>query len=313
MFEVLALLMNKNQRERFEKGREVDLGYELDGGRFRINICQGRSEPRIICRYIPEEIPSFEQLFLPPVIEQLALSPRGLILVTGATGSGKSTTLASMIDFISRHRSCHIITIEDPIEFSFKDRKSIVTQREIGQDSESFLTALKYSLRQDPDVILVGEIRDEETLSMSMRAAATGHLVLSTLHTIDAKETINRILGMISNPGMQNQVRTVLAMQLVAIISQRLLARLDHAGRIPALEILTHNRRVQEIIADPERTHQLKEVMQESAQEGMQTFDQCLMEHYRRGLISKEEALSNCSNVRDFQLRLDGIVRMKGA
>lgn len=301
--------MNEKQITRYEDGSEVDLGYPLaEGGRFRINICQGQSEPRMICRHIPEEIPSLKSLNLPPILEKIALSPRGLVLVTGATGSGKSTTLAGMIDLISRSRSCHIVTIEDPIEFSFKDRKSIVTQREVGQDTSGFQQALKYSLRQDPDVILVGEMRDEETMLMAITAAATGHLVLTTLHTIDAKETINRILSTISNPAMQQQVRLQLATQLVAIISQRLLVTKDGKGRVAAMEILLHNHRVQELLSDPKKTYSLKDVMEQSRSIGMQSFDQSLMDLYKQGRITKEEAIANCSNPRDFQLRLQGIM-----
>ncbi|MFM8270093.1 MAG: type IV pilus twitching motility protein PilT, partial [Pseudomonadota bacterium] len=189
-------LMNSRQKERFENGEEVDLGYEsTTAGRYRINICQQRSNTRLVCRHISAKIKNFEELHLPAVMEELASLHRGLILVTGTTGSGKSTTLAAIIDSIARNRSCHIITIEDPIEFNFKDRKSIITQREVGLDTGGFTKALKYALRQDPDVILIGEMRDEETIRMALAAAETGHLVLSTLHTVDAVETINRILS----------------------------------------------------------------------------------------------------------------------
>lgn len=301
-------LMNQRQRERYESGEEVDLGYELSGGgRFRINLCQQRSNPRIVARYIPEAIKSIRDLGLPTVLEQLALSHRGLILVTGATGSGKSTSLAGMIDFIARSRSCHILTIEDPIEFAFKDRKSIVTQREIGLDSRSFATALKYALRQDPDVILVGEMRDEETIMMALNAAETGHLVLSTLHTTDAAETINRIMGSVS-VGTQSSVRSQLASTLVAIISQRLVRKKDGSGRIAAVEILVNSVRVKEMILNAERTSELARVLEEGEGIGMQSFDQSLMQLYQKGLITKEEALLNSTNSRDFQLRLSGIV-----
>ncbi|MCB0416710.1 MAG: PilT/PilU family type 4a pilus ATPase [Bdellovibrionaceae bacterium] len=301
-------LMNPRMTEKYDEGREVDLSYELPGaGRFRINICQQRSRPRIVIRYIPEAIPTLDQLSVPTTVEKLAMSSRGLILVTGATGSGKSTTLAAVMDVITRKRSCHIVTIEDPIEFMFKDRKSIVTQREVGIDTPDFGTALKYALRQDPDVILVGEMRDEETILMALSAAETGHLVLSTLHTVDATETVNRILGSVS-PGIQNQIRSQLASVLVGVVSQRLLRRKDNQGRIPAVEILVSNRRVQEIISDANRTKSLREVMEESTNLGMQTFDQSLMGLYKKGLISKEEALAHCSNRRDFQLRLEGVL-----
>lgn len=302
-------LMNDRQVERYENGEEVDLGYEVSGvGRFRINICQQRSNPRLVCRHIPDVIPSFEELCLPPIVSELVtVNKRGLILVTGATGSGKSTTLATMIDQIARTRSCHIVTIEDPIEFVFKDRKSIVTQREVGLDTHNFVKALKYALRQDPNVILVGEMRDQETITMALNAAETGHLVLSTLHTVDATETINRVLGSVSE-GLQGAVRAQLASVLVAVISQRLLRRKDGQGRIVACEILLMNARVRDMVQDPKRTQDLLKAIEESNSEGMQSFDQSLMTLFQKDLISKEEALHNCSNIRDFQLRLGGIV-----
>lgn len=301
-------LLGPHQRERYEAGDEVDLGYELQGrGRFRINLCQQRGNPRMVCRHIPDHIRGFDELHLPPVVQELTQFHRGLILVTGATGSGKSTTLAAMIDHIARTRSCHIVTIEDPIEFSFKDRKSIVTQREVGIDTKSFSTALKYSLRQDPDVILVGEMRDEETIMMALSAAETGHLVLSTLHTVDASETVNRILGVVESQ-MAMQVRTQLASVLVGVISQRLLKRKDGKGRITAVEILISNQRVKDMIQDPHRTGDICKAIEESQNIGMQTFDQSIMKLYKDGLISREEALYNCRNIQDFQMRLDGVV-----
>jgi twitching motility protein PilT len=223
-----------------------------------------------------------------------------MILVTGATGSGKSTTLAAIIDYIARSRSCHIVTIEDPIEFVFKDRKSIVTQREVGMDTQNFVQALKYALRQDPDVLLVGEMRDEETIMMALNAAETGHLVLSTLHTVDAAETINRVLGSVS-AGMQAAVRSQLGSVLVGVVSQRLLRRKDNKGRIAAVEILISNQRVKDMISDPARTTDLARVIEESNSVGMQTFDQSLMSLFQLGLISKEEAMNSCSNLRDLK------------
>jgi len=301
-------LMNPRQREKFEKGEEVDLGFEVpDGGRFRINVCQQRSNTRMVCRHIPGEIKNFEELNLPPVVEELASLQRGLLLITGTTGSGKSTTLAAIIDHIARNRSCHIITIEDPIEFSFKDRKSIITQREVGLDTGGFTQALKYALRQDPDVILVGEMRDEETIRMALSAAETGHLVLSTLHTMDATETINRILGSVS-PHVQEQTRYQLAATLNGVVSQRLLKRKDGEGRIPAVEVLVTNFRVKEMIVDPTRTSDLMRAIEDGKHIGMQTFDQSLMDLYQKGWISEEEALLHCSNIQDFQLRLQGVV-----
>ncbi|NBX76255.1 MAG: PilT/PilU family type 4a pilus ATPase [Proteobacteria bacterium] len=301
-------LMSPRQLEKFENGEEVDLGYESgEAGRYRINICYQRSNTRLVCRHIPAHIKTFEELNLPSVIEELASLPRGLILITGTTGSGKSTTLAAIIDYIAKNRSCHIITIEDPIEFSFKDRKSIVTQREVGLDTGGFTKALKYALRQDPDVILIGEMRDEETMRMALSAAETGHLVLSTLHTLDAVETINRIVGSVDG-SLQEQMRHQLSATLNGVISQRLIRKKDGKGRIPALEILISNLRVKEMILDPSLTQDLRRAIEDGKHIGMQTFDQSLMDHYQKGLITEEEALLHCSNVQDFQLRLGGVV-----
>jgi twitching motility protein PilT len=301
-------LMNERQKARYEAGEEVDLAHEILGmGRFRINICQQRSFPRFVCRLIPDQIKTFSELGLPPVVEDLALSGRGLVLVTGATGSGKSSTIAAMIDHIARNTSSHIVTLEDPIEYSFKDRKSIITQREVGIDTKNFAQALKYALRQDPDVILVGEMRDEETILMALTAAETGHLVLSTLHTSDAVETVNRIVGSVSS-GYQEQTRSQLAAVLVGVVTQRLVSRADGQGRVPALEILLANHRAKDMILDPKRTSDLHRVILESSNLGMQTFDENLMSLFQQGVITKEEALKNCSNLQDFQLRLEGIV-----
>lgn len=301
-------LLNNRQKEAYEAGEEIDLGFELQsGGRFRINICQQRGLPRLVCRYIPDRILTIDELGLPPAVKQLALSARGLLLVTGATGSGKSTTLAAIIDHIARTQSCHIVTIEDPIEFIFKDRRSVVTQREIGIDTRTFPKALKYALRQDPDVILVGEMRDEETIEMAINGAETGHLVLSTLHTNDASETINRVIG--SMPSKSNAaVRAQLASTLIGVISQRLIPRADKKGRIAAHEIMVCNARVRDMIIDPERTISIRNAIEESENIGMCSFDQSLMRLYRQKLISEQEALANCTNVRDFQMRLQGVV-----
>ncbi len=305
---LIQQLLTATQLQRYQNGEEVDLGYELPGvSRFRINLCLQRGNPRLVCRMIPDQIQTLEELGLPPFIKELTSHQRGMILVTGSTGSGKSTTLAGMIQEISTQQSCHIVTLEDPIEFVFKDRKSIITQREIGLDTLNFPKALKYAMRQDPDVILVGEMRDEETILMAMAAAETGHLVLSTLHTVDASETVNRILGVVS-PGMQNQARLQLAAVLVAVVSQRLIPRADGSGRVAAIEILLNNERVKEMILDPSRTSDLHKVIEESTAYGMCSFDQSLMELCQKGIITKEEAMNHCTNLRDFQLKLDGIV-----
>lgn len=301
-------LMNSRQAQRYENGEEVDLGFEVNGkARFRINICQQRGHPRMVCRHIPDVIRTIDDLGMPAAVRDLTQQKRGLILVTGATGSGKSTTLAAIIDELARSRSCHIITIEDPIEFIFKDRRSIITQREVGLDTPNFVQALKYALRQDPDVLLVGEMRDQETIHMALTAAETGHLVLSTLHTVDATETINRILSSV-DPATQASVRSQLSSVLMGVISQRLIRARDGKSRIAAVEVLLSNARVRDMIADPQRTIDLRRAIEESGNSGMQSFDQCLMSHFKKGLITKEEALLHCSNVRDFQMRLEGVV-----
>ncbi len=301
-------LTNSRQREIYERGEEVDFAYEVPGGgRFRINLCQQRGRARMVCRHIPDVIRTLEELSLPVAVTNLVSAKRGLLLFTGATGSGKSTTLAAVIDHIARTRSCHIVTIEDPIEFTFKDRRSIVTQREVGMDTHSFTRALKYALRQDPDVILVGEIRDEETIRMALTAAETGHLVLSTLHTNDATETINRILATLGGDEQQS-ARMQLAAVLVGVVSQRLVPRLDKKGRVAAVEILINNARVRDLILDPARTADIRRVLDESTDMGMQSFDKSLIELFLAGHISEKEALSQCSNPRDFKLRLQGVV-----
>lgn len=302
-----STLMTGRQKDAYQRGEEVDLGYEIPGGgRYRINLCQQRGRPRMVCRYIPDTIRSLEDLELPQAVHSLLTSKRGLLLVTGATGSGKSTTLAAMIDHIARTRSCHIITIEDPIEFAFKDRRSIVTQREVGMDTHSFNTALKYALRQDPDVILVGEMRDPETIHMALTAAETGHLVLSTLHTNDATETINRILASVEGD-TQSTVRMQLASVLIGVISQRLIQRLDKKGRVAAVEILVNNTRIGDLILDPARTAEIRDVLDDSPDLGMQSFDKSLIDHCKNGIISQEEAIAQCTNPRDFKLRLGGV------
>lgn len=300
-------LMNEKQKLLFENGAEVDLGYDCLGVRFRIHICWQKSLPRIICRYIPEKVPTLEELMLPLSLMQFTELQRGLVLVTGATGSGKTTTLASLVDAIARSRSCHIVTLEDPIEFVLKDRKSIITQREIGHDTSSFSNALKYVLRQDPDVIFIGELRDEESILMALNAAETGHLVLSSLHTNDASEAVYRMLGNVSN-GYQETVRQQLANVLMGVVSQRLIPRADGKGRIAATEIFIQNARTRDIIRDKERTSELRVVLEEGFP-GMRTFDQSLLELYEKGIITKQEALVNCTNFQDFTLRLNGVTQ----
>ncbi len=301
-------IMNAVQKARFEEHREVDLAYGIPGlGRFRVNVFQQRGSLGIVFRVIPFSVKTIEHLHLPKVIESIAMEQRGLILVTGTTGSGKSTTLAAMIDYINTNRTCHIMTIEDPIEFLLRDRRSIVNQREVGVDTMNFASALRAALRQDPDVILVGEMRDFETIETAITAAETGHLVMSTLHTLDATETINRIISVFP-PYQQKQVRLQLASILRAVISQRLVPRADGKGRVPALEVLVTTARVRELISDKDRTKEIPDAIAKGyTTYGMQTFDQSLMQLVKSGLVTYEEALKHVSNPDDFALRIRGI------
>jgi twitching motility protein PilT len=300
--------MNPVQKGRFEKHHEADLAYGIAGlGRFRVNVFQQRGTTGIVFRVIPFAVKTFDQLHLPKVIEGVAMEQRGLVLVTGTTGSGKSTTLASMIDHINSNRTCHIVTIEDPIEFLLRDRRSIVNQREIGVDTNDFASALRAALRQDPDVVLVGEMRDFETIETAITAAETGHLVMSTLHTLDAVETINRIISVFP-PYQQKQVRLQLSSILKAVISQRLVTRADGKGRVPALEVLISTARVRECIADKDRTKELHDAIAKGfTSYGMQTFDQSLMQLVKSDLVTYDEALKHVSNADDFALRFRGI------
>ncbi len=301
-------IMDAAQKQRFEETREVDLAYGIAGlGRFRVNCFQQRGSLGIVFRVIPFGVKTLEQLYLPKIVSSIAMENRGLVLVTGTTGSGKSTTLAAMIEHINANRTCHIMTIEDPIEFLIRDRRSIINQREIGVDTLSFASALRAALRQDPDVILVGEMRDFETIETAITAAETGHLVMSTLHTLDATETINRIISVFP-PYQQKQVRLQLSAILKAVISQRLVPRADGKGRVPALEVLVSTARTRECIADKDRTKELHDAISKGfTTYGMQSFDQSLMSLVKRELISYEEALNHVSNPDDFALRFRGI------
>ena len=301
-------IMNDLQKERFEKAGEVDLAYGVPGlGRFRVNAFTQRGSVSLVFRAIPFDIKGLEDLLLPPVIKKMAMANRGLILVTGATGSGKSTTLAAIIDYINANRKSHIVTIEDPIEFLHRDKKSIINQREVGSDTEGFQPAMKSALRQDPDVILVGEMRDHETIETALTAAETGHLVLSTLHTIDATETVNRIISVFP-PYQQRQMRIQLAAVLRGVISMRLVPRLDGKGRVPAVEVMIASARVRQMIDDKELTKQLPEAIQQGYESyGMQTFDQSLMGLLKQKFISFDEALRQCSNPDDFKLKVSGV------
>ena len=301
-------IMNDFQKEKFKGTNEIDLAYGVPGlGRFRVNVFQQRGTMGAVLRVIPVKVMSITELILPKILERIALEERGLVLVTGTTGSGKSTTLAAMIDHINANETNHIMTIEDPIEFLIRDKRSIVNQREVGVDTVSFSQALKSALRQDPDVILVGEMRDLETIETALTAAETGHLVMSTLHTLDATETINRIISAFP-PFQQKQVRLQLAAVLKAVISQRLVPRADGKGRVAAVEILKTTARVRELIEDKDRTKEISDAISQGHQTyGMQTFDQSLMSHVRRGLIGYQEALRQASNPDDFALRYSGI------
>ena len=301
-------VMTPGQGEIFKKKNDIDLAYSVPGlGRFRCNIFIQRGTIGIVFRVIPMRIPTIEELLLPEVIKKISMERRGLILVTGTTGSGKSTTLAAMIDLINTMRTEHIMTIEDPIEYLHRDKKSIVNQREIGSDTESFSKALRQALRQDPDVILVGEMRDFETIQTALVAAETGHLVLSTLHTIDAPETINRIISVFP-PYQHKQVRMQLSSVLKSIISMRLMPRADGKGRVPAVEVLVATATIKDCILDPDKTRLITDVVAQGAiHYGMQTFDQSLFSLFKSGLITYEEALRGATNPDDFALKVKGI------
>ncbi|MFY0524689.1 type IV pilus twitching motility protein PilT [Archangium gephyra] len=301
-------IMNEFQKEKFKQSNEVDLAYGVPGlGRFRVNVFQQRGTIGAVMRVIPTKVMAIKELMLPPILEKICLDERGLILVTGTTGSGKSTTLAAMIDHINATETNHIMTIEDPIEFLIRDKRSIVNQREVGVDTMSFAQALKSALRQDPDVILVGEMRDHETIETALAAAETGHLVMSTLHTLDATETINRIVSAFP-PYQQKQVRIQLASVLKAVVSQRLIPRADGKGRVAAVEVLRCTARVKELIEDKDRTKEIADAISQGFDTyGMQTFDQSLMSLVKQGLVTYEEAHRQATNPDDFALRFSGI------
>src|SRR5215218_8401996 len=296
------MLNDPNKLAEFEAENEVDFSYALEGlARFRVNAFRQKGFVSLVLRAIPVNIKSIEELSLPPVIRQLAEEERGIVLLTGTTGSGKSTTLAAMLDHMNRTMHKHIVTIEDPIEFLHRDRNSIINQREVGMDTTSFSRALRRVLRQDPDVILVGEMRDEETVATALSAAETGHLVLSTLHTVDAPETINRIIDFFP-PHQGQQVRAMLAGTLKAVISQRLVRTTDGAGRVASCEILRMTGRVRDMIMNPEETGRLTDAIAEGSYYGMQTFDQALLGHVQSGRVSMEEAIKAATSPHDFKL-----------
>jgi len=308
MAAILDVLLDEHHRERFRSRMQVDLAYQTtESTRFRVNVFLQRGEPSVAMRAIPARIRSVEELHLPAIVNKLALENRGLILVTGTTGSGKSTTLAAMVGHINENCSNHIITIEDPIEYTHEDMRSIISQRELGYDVTTFADGLKAALRQDPDVILVGEMRDLETIETAILAAETGHLVLSTLHTLDATETITRIVSNFPEH-QREQIRLILANIIRGILSQRLMPRADGQGMVPAVEVMTVTARIRECIAVKEKTREIRDAIAVGhSSYGMQTFDQSLMALYRRGLITYEEALAQSSNPDDFALKVRGV------
>lgn len=301
-------MMSTQQKEKFKQFLEIDIAYSVPGlGRFRCNIFQQRGSVGLVLRLIPARILNIRELLLPPVLERICDEERGLILVTGTTGSGKSTSLAAMVDYINSRRNCHIVTIEDPIEFLHRDKKSIVNQREVEVDTRNFAVAMRAALRQDPDVILVGEMRDFETIETALHAAETGHLVFSTLHTLDATETVNRIISVFP-PHQQKQIRIQLMTVIKAVVSQRLLPRADGLGRVPAVEVLISTPYIKDCIEQKEKTKLIRDaIAQGTSQYGMQTFDQSLYMLYKSGLITLEEAIRSASNPDELKLRVQGI------
>ncbi|MCB1052698.1 MAG: type IV pilus twitching motility protein PilT [Acidobacteria bacterium] len=301
-------ILNGRQKQKFKENHEIDVAYSVPGlGRFRCNIFQQRNTVGMVLRVIPVRILTVRELMLPSTIEDICMEQRGMVLCTGTTGSGKSTTLAAMIDHINSRRTEHIITIEDPIEFLHRDKKSIVNQREVDVDTKNFSTALRGALRQDPDVILVGEMRDYETIETAIHAAETGHLLLSTLHTLDATETINRIITFFP-PHQQKQIRLQLAGVIKAIISMRLVPRTDNKGRVPAVEIMIATPYIRSCIEEKEKTKMIHDAIAAGvSQYGMQTFDQSLYYLWKNRLITFDEALKRATNPDEFKLKAQGI------
>ena len=308
MLNMAFSMMSNRQKQKFKEETELDMAYGVAGlGRFRVNVFQQRGNVGMVLRVIPTKIRTLEELFLPKIIDKICEERRGMVLVTGTTGSGKSTTLAAMIDRINSMRTDHIITIEDPIEFLHRDKKGFVNQREIGVDTARFSTALRASLREDPDLILVGEMRDLETIGTALLAAETGHMVFSTLHTLDATETIQRIIAVFPPPE-QKQIRLQLASTLKAIVSQRLVRKSDGIGRVPAVEVLIATEFIRDCIINPDKTRMIHDSIAGGVTAyGMQTFDQSLYDLYKQGLITLEEALIRASNPDEFKLRIQGI------
>jgi len=305
---IVSQLLSEAQMQKFQKRNEMDLA--LSGarlGRFRINLFRQRGTTGVAIRAVNTSIPTFEELHLPDTLSKLAGEHRGLIIITGTTGSGKSTTLAAMLEYMNTNSTRNILTIEDPIEYIFRDKQCIIAQREVGGDTESFASALRHAFRQDPDVILIGEVRDLETMSIALTAADTGHLVLTTLHTLNTMETISRIISFFP-PHQHQQIRLLLAGTLKAIVCQRLLTRHDMPGLVPALEIMINTAAIRDCFVDPDKFTNILDLIESGAQYGMQSFDQAIMRLYKRGFISLEEAMNNASNADDFDMRVKGVV-----
>jgi len=306
---VMSQILNEEQQKKFFKRNEIDLALSVAKvGRFRINLFRQRGTTGIAIRAVNTKVPTFEELHLPDAVRDLCRLHRGLVIITGTTGSGKSTTLAAIIEEMNNARSDNILTIEDPIEYIFRDKKCIIAQREVGGDTESFASALRQAFRQDPDIILIGEVRDLETMSIALTAADTGHLVLTTLHTLNAMETISRIISFFP-PHQHSQIRLLLAGTLQAILCQRLLTRHDMPGRIPALEVMINTAAIHDCLIDPEKFNNIPDLIESGiAQYGMQSFDQSIMKLYKQGYISFDEAIVNASNPDDFDLRVKGVI-----
>ncbi len=303
-----AAVMSTQQRQKFKDSLEIDLAYSVPGlGRFRCNVFQQRGTIGLVLRVIPIGVKSVDELGLPQVLKSIAEEERGLVLVTGTTGSGKSTSLAALVDHVNTTRCAHVVTVEDPIEFLHKDNRSIVNQREVSVDTRSFAHALRSALRQDPDVILVGEMRDHETIETALHASETGHLVFSTLHTLDATETINRIIAVFP-PHQQKQIRMQLASVLKAVVSQRLMPRADSQGRAAAVEVMITTPFIRDCIVDKEKTHLIHgAIAAGTSQYGMQTFDQAIFALFEQKLVTYDEALRWASNKDEFKLKVQGI------
>ncbi len=308
MEKILSQILTETQLQKFHQKREMDLALSISKmGRFRINLYKQRGTVGIAIRQVNTIIPTFEELNLPTIVRDISNARHGLIIVTGTTGSGKSTTLASMIEYINSTRAENILTIEDPIEYIYRDKKSIISQREVGGDTDSFATALRHAFRQDPDIVLIGEIRDADTMGIALTAADTGHLVLTTLHTMNAVETISRIISFFP-PHQHQQIRLLLAGTLKSVVCQKLLPRSDGPGRVPAVEIMVSTASIRECIIDQMKTPQILDLVESGTiQYGMQSFDQSLMKLFRSGLITYEEAIAHSTNPDDFDLRCKGI------